>query len=124
MPDRARLGEAADEASDGGAGPRAAALGGREMAADDLLYLGQRRAEGLDVGFLKAGQELHEHEAAELGRLGLGKRRQRGEGLGFAVAVGALGVRVEDEDGAPVLREIGVGRGPAAAGPWRRGRRR
>ena len=92
--------------ADRGADEAAAALGGREMIADDFLDPGDAVAESLEIPFGCAGQDLHERAAADFARRVGRKTRQSRERLAFRRAMGAFDARVQDQKDAPVAGKV------------------
>ena len=76
------------------------------MIADDFLNPGDAVAESLEIGFGRAGQDLHERAAADFARRVGWKRRQSGERPRFRFAMRALDARVQDQKNAPIPGEV------------------
>ena len=75
------------------------------MVAHPCLDAADRVPEGIEVGLHHAGQGAHQHQAAELRRIGLGKLQECGELLDLRLSVRSLAATVEHEKQAPFGRE-------------------
>ena len=105
-PTRAERLQSRSDTADSGAGEAAAALGPREMVADEFLNPGDAVAERVEILFGGAGQDLHERAAADFGRRIGRETRQLSERARFRCAMRALEAGVEYEEDAPVAGKI------------------